>query len=522
MVIKQISEIVPSVAIMGGNRQSVRVSRTTKIVAKARLPKCSSSSSDKKSKLTLSFFWEIDSMDVKLDDRSRKSSRLYLSPGTLKGGNTYVLTLTVSIKEQPSLFATQSVVIQAIGTPLQARIRGGSKRVISSRDDLVLDGSVSRDPDREDSATPWYEWTCQELNGAPCFVRNGTNSDQFIRYQAPLSASQGILTVKNDTLEVNKTYKFIMDYYKGSRHASTQTLVTIKAGNPPTVRIFSSSKDSAKEDASKRIALKGYVRAHSRNTRIWLDCAVGDESYIDVTAPGVLLTDHEMVKRRAGFHRVGVVFARNALQEGLSYRFILHAENADGSGSSEVVITTNSPPSIGLLEAEYVNNTALESDFTLSASTGWEDSVEDTPLLYTFGFISPEEKGKKQYLGVPLAEKEIVTKLPAGPVDNGYNLTVFVEVSDIHGAKSFTSVEVTVLPPQTMDVAVINTAKGSIDEAFAANDLAGALSEISSTLSTFLSYGKLFNKKPLFLALILTYYNIYFCVSTKNLFLVQI
>ena len=478
---------------MGGNKQSVRVSRTTKIVAKARLPKCSSSGS-KKNKLTLTFFWEIDSLNVKLDAKSRQSSRLYLSPGTLKGGNTYVLTLTVAIKEQPSLFATQSVIIQAIGTPLQARIRGGSKRVISLRDDLVLDGSVSRDPDREASANPWYEWTCQELSGAPCFIRNGTHSDQYVRFQAPSSASQGVLTVNNDTLEVNKTYKFIMDFYKGSRHASTETLVTIKAGNPPTVRIFSSfsTKDKTKEDTSKRIVLRGYVRTHSRDTRIWLECAAGDESYIDVTAPGVLLTDHEILKRRAGFHRVGIVFAKNALQEGLSYRFILHAQNADGSGSSEVVITTNSPPSIGVLEAEYINNTALESEFTLSASTGWEDSVEDMPLLYTFGFISREgEEGKRQYLGVPLAEKEIVTKLPAGSADDGYNLTVFVEVSDIHGAKASTSIEVTVLPPQTLDVGVINTAKGSIDEAFAANDLAGALSEISSTLSTFISYGKL-------------------------------
>ena len=485
LVIKQISDIVPTIAIMGGSKQSVRVSKATNIVAKARLSKCSSDID----KLSLTFFWEIDSYDVTLNAKSRQSSRLYMPPGTLKGGNTYVLTLTVSIKENPSLFATQSVVLEAIGTPLRAIIRGGSKRVLSAHKDFVLDGSVSQDPDREDS-TPWYDWVCQELGGAPCFVRNASNPDQYVRFQAP-SSSQAVLTVNNNTLEVNKTYKFILNYYKGTRHASAEVLVVIKAGNPPVVRIFSSN-NKGKEDTAKRIVLRGYVRTYSRNTRIWLECAAGDADkyYVDVTKPGVLLTSHEMTKQRAGFHRIGIVFEKNALLEGVSYHFILHAQNADGSGSSEVIITTNSPPSIGELEVDYVNNTALESDFTLSATTGWVDSTEDMPLIYTFGFVSPDTQGKKQYLGVPLSETQIVTKLPAGPADNGYNLTVFVEVSDVHGAKSSTSVEVTVLPPKTLDASVINNAKGSIDEAFAANDLAGALSEISSTLSTFVSYGR--------------------------------
>ena len=473
LLIKLSSDILPTISIMGGNKQSLRVSKTSKVVGKARLPKCSTK------KFSLSFFWEIDFLDVTLH-KSRQSPRLYIFPGTLKGGNTYVLTLTVSIKEQPSSFTTTSVTIEAISTPLRARIRGGSKRVLSVNDDFSLDGSVSRDSDREDSI-PWYDWECQEMSGAACFVRNVTNPvEQYVRFQAPSLAT---LVVKNNSLAANKTYKFILNFHKGTRHASTSVTVSIKAGNPPVVRVFSTN--NVKEDISKRIALKGYVKTQSLDTRIWFVCADDvDNAFIDITEPGVLLTPSETTKRRVGFHRLGIVFASNVLTEGASYKFILYAENADGRGSSEVIIITNSSPTVGELEVVFENNTALESEFTLSAITGWEDSEEDMPLLYTFGFISPET-GKKQFLGVPLSEKEMITKLPAGPETNGYNLTVFVEVADVHGAKAFTTSEVNVVPITTLDSSVINNAKGSIDKAFAANDLAGALSEISSTLSTF-------------------------------------
>ena len=478
LIIKQTTNIVPSVFILGGNRQKIKASKTNRIVGKARLPACSTK------KLKLTFFWEIDSLDITLD-KTKEKSRLYIYPGTLRGGQTYTLTLTVSIADEPSLFATQFVVLEVIGTPLIAKIRGGSKRVVSVNDDFVLDGSLSRDLDREDTPS-WYEWECEEESGAACFTRTDKNNpDDYTRYQVPPQAS---VTIQKDTFEANKNYKFTMNYYKGSRQASTSVSVFIKPGTPPIVRLFAGKR--VKESVDRLVKLRGFVRTRTQNTRVWFECENDlQRAYIDVQEPGVLLTPHEVTKKRAGFHRVGIVFNRNVLSEGVTYRFVLKAENTDGSGSSEVLLTTNGPPSVGVLEVEYVNKTALESDFVLSASTGWTDNEEDIPLLYNFGFLSPES-ARKQYLGVPSAENQIITKLPAGAETNGFDLTVFVEVSDIHGAKSSTTQQVNVVPPQTLDVNVINNAKGSIDEAFASDDLAGALGDISSTLSTFNTIGE--------------------------------
>ena len=43
-------------------------------------------------------------------------------------------------------------------------------------------------------------------------------------------------------------------------------------------------------------------------------------------------------------------------------------------------------PSVGTLESDVVNGTALSTEFTLSAVEGWEDAIEDQPLLYSFGY----------------------------------------------------------------------------------------------------------------------------------------
>ena len=43
-------------------------------------------------------------------------------------------------------------------------------------------------------------------------------------------------------------------------------------------------------------------------------------------------------------------------------------------------------PSVGTLESDVVNGTALSTEFTLSAVEGWDDAIEDQPLLYSFGY----------------------------------------------------------------------------------------------------------------------------------------
>jgi len=397
--VTQTGRVIPVVTIAGSSVQTIKASELTLVLGKARLPKCAGTKS------ALLFFWEIDSVAVQLDSKTRESSRLYIHPGTLTGGHTYTLTLTVSVKRDPSAFAMHSVRFKVVSSPLIARILGGSRRIVSAHSDFVLDGSLSEDPDRETTSVAWYEWECEELNGASCFVRNHTNpnNDEYIRLNLPMAR---LVTIRNGTFDSGKTYLFRLKYFKGARQSSTEILVTVRAGNPPNVRLVTGNHRT-KERTNRRIWLRGYIKTHSQDTLISFEC-VSDNThgYIDVQKPGVLLTPYEVKRQRAGFHEIGIVFRENVLEEGVSYRFTLHAQNQDGAGSSEVTITINDAPSPGALTFEHENNTALVSDFLLSATNGWKNN-EDVALLYNFGFVSPND-GEKRYLGENLLMHELL------------------------------------------------------------------------------------------------------------------
>ena len=217
--------------------------------------------------------------------------------------------------------------------------------------------------------------------------------------------------------------------------------------------------------------------------RVWVEC-VDEEGYsfVDLFDPTMLLTPYELVGVQRGYRPMGMVLNKNVLESGASYKFRFSAEHSGGLGYAEAVITTNAPPSVGTLEADVLNGTALETEFTLSAVEGWDDDVEDQPLLYNFGYYVA---GVKKYLGSPSTENENTYVLPAGDASENDKLITFVEVSDIYGSMSETELTLTVSPPAKVDGAVVDNIMDRIDGALTADDLSSALGLISSSLTTF-------------------------------------
>ena len=72
----------------------------------------------------LDFSWIIDDDTVTLDERSAGKSNLYIKPGSLEGSWSYILTLVVSMKDDPTISTSADVQLDVISSPLVAKIKG--------------------------------------------------------------------------------------------------------------------------------------------------------------------------------------------------------------------------------------------------------------------------------------------------------------------------------------------------------------------------------------------------------------
>lgn len=470
LVTTKINTILPKVSVLGGRRQRIKTKRLNKIQSRARIPSCVDAVGG------LNFDWDINDFSVQLDDQSKHNANLYIYPGTLEGGETYTLTLLVSLKADPMISTSVTIQLDVISSPLVAKIKGGN-RIVSKLSNFVLDGSLSYDPDRG-TTEEWFEWSCYDSHSHPCFIPDINNTDQYVRLELPSTKK---VTIKSDLLDVNGTYLFNLNYNKGLKTSSKAVNITIAPGNPPKVKIF--PRRSAKENTEKAIKIRSKVFSNSGDTKIWVECVNTEEyAFVNLTEPGILLTPIEIYRTRRGMFPFGIVLNKGVLDGGLTYKFVIYAENSDGLGRAELVLDTNAPPAIGSFESDVLNGTALTTDFTLNSVEGWEDDDDDLPLTYKYGFYAGE--GHKHYLGAPSFESEVSVKLPSGDQKTNGSLNLFVEVSDVHGAMSEASLKVAVSPP-TMDLSTITNIKSSVDEAIESDDLSLALSSISSTITTF-------------------------------------
>lgn len=472
-VVKRESKIFPEVTIPGDSTKKIKVNRLTRIETKARIPKCLGSASN-----ALSFLWEIDHGGVILDEKSIRKSNLYIYPGTLKGGQTYLLTLTVSLKSNPLIITTTTVTLHVYQDSIPPIIKGGN-RVVSSNQDVVLTGLSAHDRYAKTDPNAWFEWECTDINGVPCFVVDPSNSNQYIRYKLPTTAK---VRIKNNTLESNKTYLFTLHYHRYGYFTKTSSKIRIIPSEPPSVTIF--TQNILKVNIKKRLQFRGKIKSMTSPTRIWIECLYSNEyAYINISETGVLITPSEITRIKKGFSPFDVVLNRDVLAGGATYMFILKAESSEGLGYAEIILVTNAPPSTGILEVDVLNGTALATSFTFSALQGWEDDADDYPLTYSFGYYISNTK--KHCLGVPSESSLLTTYLPRGDPENNNLLVLFVKVFDIQGAFSETTAIVQVNPLESIDVSLLKDISRSVNEAMESDDISSVMRTVVATVAVF-------------------------------------
>ncbi|XP_028409898.1 uncharacterized protein LOC114532567 [Dendronephthya gigantea] len=458
---------------LGSKRKIVRAALDIILQANVKLSSCLPKDYQPK----VLFSWEIQAVGVNLEVSDK--SRLNIKKGTLKGGNTYTLTLTASMESDISLSATATIELVVRASPLKAIIKGGNSLVVGEDDTFILDGSRSRDPDLS-SESQTYTWLCYK-NNVPCFQPDPKNARRKERMVIPSTAKTSINVPQQ--LDTNSKYKFVLKLTKGKRKSETFIEVYVKSGAPPKVII--NPITTAKINPTKILVLESLIDTKKTVDATW-SCVQGEEyGFIELNAQGVALTarDRKFIKKSSQDKVVAtsaLVINKNRLEEGVTYKFILRVVHSDASSFADIEVTTNAAPSQGMLEIEpssgYVGNT-----FTFAASEGWEDDADDLPLTFQFGYyVQDSGEVREEFLGTPSEENRLdFDLLPPGDPSKDYNLTVFVIVTDIYGAVATRKANV-IVKPIPLDVTAVNKFSGAVEREFESGNFAGGAAKASA------------------------------------------
>ncbi|XP_022250528.1 uncharacterized protein LOC111087606 [Limulus polyphemus] len=172
------------------------------------------------------YFWSVNSSDFQVP--APWGPVLSLSPGEMKGGKTYLLTLTVYVDRGTVLF-NSSIKIQTSLPPLIA-ITHTSKLVIGYNQTFCVDGSMSYDPGDKEAKLE-YVWTCRKkkaIGYTGCHTL--TSKSKRIRLEMHLRDAIFLphFCVPGGLLHVGE-YSFTLSVLKKKRIARSTTAVIISS-----------------------------------------------------------------------------------------------------------------------------------------------------------------------------------------------------------------------------------------------------------------------------------------------------
>ncbi|ETM39411.1 hypothetical protein L914_14437, partial [Phytophthora nicotianae] len=435
ILVKKSGMALPAVSIKGGNLQRVYRANELVITATASYPSCSESvSTDTDASVStgvnMAFTWLQVTGDLtatQFKSTSPNPRILKLPARTLTVGVGYVFRLIVAMTSNPKVNNSADVQINVVRTDLTALIAAGN-RSIGVEQDLVLDGSLSVDPDGiQNSVSMQYSWTCWTLHtttqvyDVACLTATG---------ETLTLDSKAKITVAANTMNPNTVYKFALTVSKDTRTSSTSVFITMTPGSPPQVSI--EPLGSVKVNANDRVILKGKAVSKLPLTKTeWTLVGASDATMSSIFA----------VPRG----RLMMLLSEGKLTPGVSYKFQLNATDSSGqTGSAMITVVANSPPSSGSLTVTPAIGYALEDTFSLLASD-WVD--EDLPLKYTFKYIKGATySGENEIaLGASVPDALFQSQLGQGGGDNN-TVTLVVYVQDALGATTRVTKEIQVKP----------------------------------------------------------------------------
>ncbi|XP_047694072.1 polycystin-1 isoform X1 [Prionailurus viverrinus] len=283
----------------------------------------------------------------------------------------YCFVFLVSFGDTPLARSIQANVT-VVPERLVPIIEGGSYRVWSDTQDLVLDGSKSYDPNLEDGdQTPLsFHWACvastQSETGG-CALTFG-----------PRGSS--VVTVPRERLQAGVEYTFNLTVWKaGRKEEATNQTVLIRRGRVPLVSL---ECVSCKAQAVYAVSRSSYVYLEGRCD----NCSGGSQRgrWAARTFSNETLVLDETTTS-TGSSGMRLVVRRGVLRDGEGYTFTLTVLGRSGEeeGCASIRLSANRPPRGGscrLFPLDAVRALTTKVHFEC---TGWQDAEDaGAPLVY--------------------------------------------------------------------------------------------------------------------------------------------
>ncbi|XP_004438341.1 PREDICTED: polycystin-1 [Ceratotherium simum simum] len=284
----------------------------------------------------------------------------------------YCFVFMVSFGDTPLARSIQANVTVA-PEHLVPIVEGGSYRVWSDTQDLVLDGSKSYDPNLEDGdQTPLsFHWACvasTQSEAGGCVLNFG-----------PRGSS--VVTIPRERLQAGVEYTFNLTVWKaGRKEEATNQTVLIRSGQVPIVSL---ECVSCKAQAVYAVSRSSYVYLEGRCD----NCSGGSKRgrWAARTFSNETLVLDETTTS-TGSSGMRLVVRRGVLRDGEGYTFTLTVLGRTGQeeGCASIRLSPNRPPlggSCRLFPLDAVRALTTKVHFECA---GWQDAEDaGTPLVYS-------------------------------------------------------------------------------------------------------------------------------------------
>ncbi|NXQ38393.1 PKD1 protein, partial [Catharus fuscescens] len=362
-----------------------------------------------------------DSSRIRLPNVDVNRPQLVIPKLGLEVGN-YCFMFIVSFGDTPlskSIFANVTV----IPSRLVPIIDGGSYRVWSNTQDLVLDGEKSYDPNLDDGEqTPLlYEWSCtssSKSSAAGCSLN--------------FSAKEGIVTISKALLEADVEYTFDLTVRKeGMSPEATNQTVFIKRGGVPIVSL---ECVSCKAQSVYEVSKSSYVYLEGTCQNCHNDSKLGRWAAHSFKNKSLIL---DKTTTSTGDTGMNLVLRQGALRDGEGYTFTLHITDltTGEEGFASIDLLPNQPPVGGSCRLSPQGPLRALLTKVHFECAGWRDTEdEEGPLVYIL-LASRRRPGHfHEFCVYKGSRAEHGAFLPPGFHESGFQVSVAVLVQDQLGA----------------------------------------------------------------------------------------
>ncbi|NXH14483.1 PKD1 protein, partial [Bucco capensis] len=362
-----------------------------------------------------------DSSRIHLPNVDVNRPQLVIPKLALQVGN-YCFIFIVSFGDTPlskSIFANVTV----IPSKLVPIIDGGSYRVWSNTQDLILDGEKSYDPNLDDGEqTPlFYDWSCtfsSKSSAAGCSLN--------------FSAKEGMVTISKAALEAGVEYTFDLTISKeGMSPEATNQTVLIKRGGVPIVSL---ECVSCKAQSVYEVSKSSYVYLEGTCQNCHNDSKLGRWAAHSFNNKSLILDKKTTTTGDTGMN---LVLRQGALKDGEGYTFTLHITDltTGEEGFASIDLLPNQPPVGGSCQLSPRGPLRALMAKVHFECAGWRDT-EDTegPLVYILLASRLREGHYHEFCVYKGSRAEHSAFLPPGFQENGFVVSVAVLVQDQLGA----------------------------------------------------------------------------------------